>query len=306
MFVTHDVDEAILLSDRVLFMSSKRIQQEIKVPISRPRIREQIYGTDVYRDLRSRIMGLFNQEVGNRIGGEEVCLFLNLWEYYTTKVEGVNTMLFPVPQKVFALYVTDSERIFMGVVSSLRLLFWGFFLALTLGIVMGMFVGWFESARSALFPIAKVLSPIPPIIYSPYAVALLPSFRSASIFVIFSSIFWTVFMNMILSVSSVDKKIMDSARTLNIKTIGMFAYVLLPNSLPMLFNSLTVSVSTSFMVLTAAEMIGATSGLGWYVKYYSDFADYTRVVAGIIVIGVVVTLLNLLIRLLRNAVIKWH
>lgn len=235
-----------------------------------------------------------------------VMAFLNVWEFYTTKVPGVNTMLYPIPQKVFALYVTDFERISMGVFSSLRLLFISFFLALALGIVLGMLVGWFENTRKALFPIAKVLSPIPPIIYSPYAVALLPSFRSASIFVIFSSIFWTVFMNMILSVSSVDKKIMDSARTLNVKTVGMLVHVLLPNSLPMLFNSMTVCVSTSFMVLTAAEMIGATSGLGWYVKYYSDFADYTRVVAGIIVIGVVVTLLNLLIRLLKNAVIKWH
>jgi len=36
-------------------------------------------------------------------------------------------------------------------------------------------------------------------------------------------------------------------------------------------------------------MIGATSGLGWYVKYFSDFADYSRVIAGIIFIGVVVT-----------------
>jgi len=38
----------------------------------------------------------------------------------------------------------------------------------------------------------------------------------------------------------------------------------------------------SFILLTAAEMIGATSGLGWYVKYFSDFADYSRVIAGII------------------------
>lgn len=74
VFVTHDVDEAILLSDRVLFMSDKRIQQEIKVPLSRPRIREEIYGTEEYRELRSQIMGLFYQEVGDRIGGEEVCL----------------------------------------------------------------------------------------------------------------------------------------------------------------------------------------------------------------------------------------
>jgi NitT/TauT family transport system permease protein len=59
------------------------------------------------------------------------------------------------------------------------------------------------------------------------------------------------------------------------------------------------------MVLTAAELIGATSGLGWFVKYYADFADYTRVVAGIILIGVVVTILNKLLSTVEKMLIKW-
>lgn len=74
VFVTHDVDEAILLSDRVLFMSNKQIEQEIRVSFGRPRKREEIYGTDEYRELRSKIMSLFYRDVGERIGGEEVCL----------------------------------------------------------------------------------------------------------------------------------------------------------------------------------------------------------------------------------------
>ena len=60
------------------------------------------------------------------------------------------------------------------------------------------------------------------------------------------------------------------------------------------------------MVLTAAEMIGARSGLGWFVKYYSDYADYTRVVAGIIIIGIVVTVLNIVIKFLEQKLVRWH
>jgi len=59
-------------------------------------------------------------------------------------------------------------------------------------------------------------------------------------------------------------------------------------------------------VLTAAEMIGGTSGLGWYVKYHSDFSQYDQVVNGIITIGITVTLLNLLISKLRSSIIRWQ
>jgi NitT/TauT family transport system permease protein len=60
------------------------------------------------------------------------------------------------------------------------------------------------------------------------------------------------------------------------------------------------------MVLTAAEMIGATSGLGYFVRYYADFADYTRVIAGIFLIGIVVSALNYGISELEHKVVRWH
>ena len=231
---------------------------------------------------------------------------LILWEYITAKVGVKDAMLYPAPENVFNIFVTDYERILEGVGSSLRLMGLAFALALFFGVGLGLIVGLSDRLSSTVMPIVRVISPIPPIIYSPYAVALLPSFRAASIFVITMTIFWSIFMNMVLSVRQIDRKIMDSARTLNLNQSSMILHVLLPYSLPGIINSVSVSVSTSFLVLTAAEMIGATSGLGWYIKYNADFANFTKVIAGIFVIGVVVTVLNALISLVKRLLIRWR
>ena len=235
-----------------------------------------------------------------------VFVALILWEYITTKVGVKDAMLYPAPENVFNIFVTDYEKILEGVGSSLRLMGLAFALALFFGVGLGLIVGLSDRLSSTVMPIVRVISPIPPIIYSPYAVALLPSFRAASIFVITMTIFWSIFMNMVLSVRQIDRKIMDSARTLNLNQSSMILHVLLPYSLPGIINSVSVSVSTSFLVLTAAEMIGATSGLGWYIKYNADFANFTKVIAGIFVIGVVVTVLNALISLVKRLLIRWR
>ena len=231
---------------------------------------------------------------------------LILWEYITAKVGVKDAMLYPAPENVFNIFVTDYEKILEGVGNSLRLMGLAFALALFFGVGLGLIVGLSDRLSSTVMPIVRVISPIPPIIYSPYAVALLPSFRAASIFVITMTIFWSIFMNMVLSVRQIDRKIMDSVRTLNLNQSSMILHVLLPYSLPGIINSVSVSVSTSFLVLTAAEMIGATSGLGWYIKYNADFANFTKVIAGIFVIGVVVTVLNALISLVKRLLIRWR
>ena len=59
------------------------------------------------------------------------------------------------------------------------------------------------------------------------------------------------------------------------------------------------------MTLTVAEMLGADSGMGYYVRFSLNFANYTKAIAGIIFIGLVVTILNTLIDLVKKHFIKW-
>ena len=233
-------------------------------------------------------------------------LLFIVWEIGTTKADDVNLLLYPSPAKVFAIFASDWQKILEGIRSSMYLLGVGFTAALVLGVLLGIVTGGVARLRDSLLPLAKVISPIPPIIYTPYAVAVLPTFEIASIFVIFSSIFWQIYIQVALSVANIDRKLLDSARTMNLSAAAMFFHVLWPYCLPNIMKTLPLSVANAFMVLTAAEMIGATSGLGYFVRYYADFADYTRVIAGIILIGIVVSALNYGIAELERKVVRWH
>jgi NitT/TauT family transport system permease protein len=228
-----------------------------------------------------------------------------LWEITSAKLPNPLPGWYPTPEDVFKVFINDWKRMLPGIGRSLGLLFEAFLLAHVLGITLGIFVGWFERLRNAILPIAKIVSPIPAIIYIPYAIAILPSFRSASIFVIFVNMFWPLFIIMIVTVSSVDHKVMDSAKTLNTRTIPMFLQILFPYCLPRVMDRMNNTLSSAFIVLMAAEMVGANSGMGFYVRRAGDFGDYNRVLAGIIVIALTITILNKLLVIIRQLVIRW-
>jgi NitT/TauT family transport system permease protein len=236
-----------------------------------------------------------------------VCFSLLLiWEIATTKLNIANQVLIPTPEEVFMVFITTWKLMWTGFLSSMALLFSGFLLALTLGISGGLFVGWNPRLRKVVFPISKAISTVPALVYTPYVVAIMPTFTAASIFVVFSGIFWSTFMNQINYVGSIDKRIVDSAKALNVKTIPMLFKVILPFTLPRNIDLLAVSLSVSFMTLTAAEMIGANSGMGYFVRKFCDYADYPKVIAGIIFIGLVVTFLNILIDKIKKNLVKWN
>lgn len=76
VFVTHDIDEAILLSDRIVMMSANpgRVYQEIPVPFDRPRNRAELVQTKEYGAFRNELLSLFYSDIVSKIGGSEVVL----------------------------------------------------------------------------------------------------------------------------------------------------------------------------------------------------------------------------------------
>ena len=173
------------------------------------------------------------------------------------------------------------------------------------GVGLGLPVGWIP-ACGIFYPIANVLTPIPPVVFAPYLIALMPTFRSASAVVIILTIFWPTFLSIIIRVNSIEPRILDSARVLNVSNRTMIRKILLPYVIPSVISGLKVTITTSVMMLTFAEMMGATSGMGFYIINYTHYANYTNVVAGIILVGIVVTVLNWLVNIIQIKTIKWH
>ena len=229
---------------------------------------------------------------------------LIVWDL-ASRLGYTHPVLVPPPENVFYVFVTEWEDMVAGTISSLKLLGQGVGLALIAGVFLGLVVGWIPSVKNTVLPIANVISPIPPLVYTPYVVAVAPSFKIASIFVIFCAVFWPTFQSMVGRVSSVDKKVIQSAQVMKVSTPTMLFRVILPYCMPGIISGLNMNIRVALLCLVGAELIGAGSGLGYFVKKYSNFADYTKVLAGIILIGIVVTVLFALVGLLERKLIKW-
>lgn len=188
----------------------------------------------------------------------------------------------------------------------MELLLLGFALGLTAAVLLGLVAGWVPRIRAFAYPIANVMAPIPAIVISPYLVALMPTFRSASLVVIILGIFWPTFLTTVNRVQNMEVQILDSARTLQPSTMTMLTRILLPYILPGVISGLRVSMTTSLLMLNFAELMGATHGMGYYVQNSITYANYTHAVAGIFVIGIVVTILNFLVGKLQKWAIRWH
>ena len=234
-----------------------------------------------------------------------VFALLIVWEVVSTDLKLTHPVLIPNPENVFAVFPARWDELAENVVSSMILLGEGFITSVAAGTIIGLFVGWMPKVREAVYPIAHVLAPVPAIVFAPYLVMLLPSFKAAAVMVIFLGIFWPTLLNTILRVESIDKHILDSARMMGLSTPTMIFRVLLPYLYPTVATGLKTQLPTAMLMLVMAEMYGATSGLGYFVINYTNYANYTNVVAGIIMVGIVVTVLDFLVGLLIRKTVKW-
>ena len=215
-----------------------------------------------------------------------------------------NDLLIPSPEGLFNVFKTDKDYLLEMVFDSLQLLFWGFLLAIVLGTILGLIVGWFERSREVMIPVTNVITLIPPVLITAWLIIWF-SFKQAAVAIIFLAVFWPTFQGMIVRVSQIDRKIIDAAKVMGVSNIGMLFKVILPYSLPGIIISISKSLRGAFMCLVAAEMIGINGGIGFYTETYKAYADYRRVLAGIFTIGVVTTVIDIIVNKVEKTVVKW-
>lgn len=235
-----------------------------------------------------------------------IAIVMLLWEVLLGKLALLDPFIFPGPAKVFRVFEVDWQQMLAGVVSSLEILSVGYVIALVTAIPIGLYIGWRKRLFGAAYPIAKAVSPIPPTVYLPYAIVLLPTFAASSTFLIFIGAFWPILVGSVYGVFSIDPRLINSARTLGLPESRMIRRILLPAAMPTIFSGALIALIMSFITLTVAEMIAATSGLGWYVQYHHQFANYDRVIAGMILITVVVIVVMYLFDRIQAYSLRWQ
>lgn len=231
--------------------------------------------------------------------------FIAIWTLFTAKFNILPQDIFKSPDIITAQFMEDRPRLISDLKKSLVTIAEGFGLALITAIPLGLFLGWNQQIGKVSEHIANFFGSIPPVVFIPYAIALLPTFESCSVFVIFITAFWPILSGTMSGVRNVSAETISSAKVLCVSKTTMLFRILLPASLPQVFDGCNMGLLMSFILLTSAEMIGGNSGIGFYIQYYTNFGNFTRIMVGIIFLGTVVTLITNLVKQAEEYMLRW-
>lgn len=143
----------------------------------------------------------------------------------------------------------------------------GFGLAIAIGVPLGTLIAWYRIVR-------EVATPVMEIFRNTAALAILPVFilvfgigETSKVVIVCYACLFPILLNTVSGIANVDQQLLRTARVLGLSPLKTFLQVALPAALPTIFTGIRIAGAASVLVLIAAEMVGATAGLGYFINY---------------------------------------
>lgn len=225
------------------------------------------------------------------------------------------TRLIPTPYQV-AVMMYDfafggiyddafSGTILTHVWKSMQRVYGGFLLAAVIGIPLGMMLGRIKVLRQLLDPTISLLRPIPVTAWLPLSMIFFGLGPNAAIFLVFLGAFYPILLNTTFGVRSIDPKLFEAASMLGCTGTGLFRQIVLPASLPAIFNGLRIAHGFAWILIVVGEMTGVPTGLGSVVMDGRTLSRTDLVITGMIVIGVCGFVTDRIIVSISNRLLSW-
>lgn len=183
----------------------------------------------------------------------------------------------------------------------------GLAIALVIGVLLGVFLAKVKTADETLGSLIIALQSIPSIVWLPLAIMWFGLNEKSVIFIIVlgSAIVMTV--NMRTGIKNVTPLYIKAAQTMGVGGVDLFLRVILPASIPYAVTGARLAWAFAWRALMAGELLSTGPGLGYTLKYASDFGRMDMVIAIMIVIGVIGVIVDLLIfqKIEKRVIEKW-
>ncbi len=178
----------------------------------------------------------------------------------------------------------------------------GYGFAVLVAVPIGFLIGMSPLAYRALDPFIQVLKPISPLAWMPLALYTIKDSNLSAIFVIFICSVWPMLLNTAFGVGAVRKEWLNVARTLEVGAWRRAFTVILPAAAPTILTGMRISIGIAWLVIVAAEMLVGGTGIGYFVWNEWNNLSIANVIVGILFIGVVGMVLDLLLAQLQRRV----
>lgn len=212
----------------------------------------------------------------------------------------------PTPWDVVERFAQLTVKPFVGytlfehLASSFQRFGMGFALAVAVGLPLGLLMAWFPLLDRIVSPLFEAVRFVAPIAWVPFAALWFGTGIGGPVLIIFMGAFPPVLINTYRGARQVDRKYIEAAQMLGASHWRAMTEVLLPAAVPSIVAGLRISAGLGWQSLVGAELIVASSGVGYLMVKGQAAVSTATVMSGMVAIGVVGLLIDVVLRRLQH------
>lgn len=217
-------------------------------------------------------------------GGIGIIAFLLAWEL-GSRAEMINRDFFGRPTGILeaGLLEIQTERFWGDVTASFSEFALGYMFAIAIGIPLGLAAGWFRRLQYTLDPWLNFFNSLPRIALLPILVIIFGVFGPASkIAVVFLGAFFSIIIPTIQGVRTVDRRLVDVARSFRSSQARLFTSVVVPATVPFMITGLRLGIARALIGVVTAELYTQTEGIGVLIRRATELRDGDRALFGVL------------------------
>ena len=234
------------------------------------------------------------------------CLLLPLiiiavWEAASLRGKLPPYML-PAPHEILQLFIKTvlNGVLIKNIGVSIGRVFSGFLLAAVVAIILGILISLSKNAEVIMGLLLQILKPIPPIAWIPVAIIWLGIGEPSKIFIIFIGAVFPILTNVVDGIRQIDKRYFEVSQVFEIPKKKLIKDVIIPAAFPQVMTGLKIGLGNAWICVVAAEMIAATSGIGYMLMDGRSLSMPSQVILSMLVVGVVGKLMDDVLKLLQK------
>ena len=199
-----------------------------------------------------------------------------------------NSYIIPYPEKVFftAVKLLKSGELFKHMFTSISRIFFGFYITVILAVPSAVIFGMFPQIYNYFKSILEFMRHTPPLALIPMIILWFGIGEFSKITIIILASFFPVFLNTLKGIENCDKKFIEVGQVFDFTKYEIFRKIILPSAVPDILNGIKLGIGYSWRAIIGAEMIAASSGIGYLILDGQQMSRSDVVIVGIFSIGI--------------------
>ena len=233
-------------------------------------------------------------------------IIIIIW-YLLTITETVRNNLLPPPQEVIdeLLNLSSDGTLFSHILITLSRVFYGFVFGAVVATILGVITGVSPTLRSFFDPTIQALKAVPSLAWVPLFILWFGIFEDSKIALISVGVFFPIYLNLMMGIRQIDKKMIEVAHINNLNYFQTVRWVLLPGIIPEWVTGLRSGLALGWMFVIAAELMGASEGLGYLMIDGQMTGRPALIIGALILFAIIGKITDEILYISAKPFLKW-